>query len=265
MSPEIQEQLTNKSESFENRLEGLRDSLVSLVTEVSASNPGVTPQIYIFGSFGHRIAISEARDWNNYHQSIVKNPGLSPRKSLRNLWDVDIAVPTESIPWPTLASISRKISKDNSQVEIDPHYIDIDTGSRIFKHGNTLISCNNFMFEIRTFDFTIQNGLPPVKIPDMWSQLLFYLSSKRIRPRDIPEIAMLVDGILKKDGFSEKRRIAEAMRIAKSNKKLFSLKTIARWPYWIAIPYPVRVKVAKLRHVQNADIKGYDKPNPVYF
>lgn len=265
MSAEFHKQPSHELESLDRRLGIIKNSLVSLVTEVSASNLDITPQFYIFGSFGRRVAISGAKDWNDYRQSVIGNPRLFPRKSSRNLWDVDIAVPTESVPWPILASVSRKISRGNSQVEIDPHYIDIDAKSMAFSHGNTLISSNNFKFEIRTFDFTINDGLAPIKIPDMWSQLLFYLSSKRIRPRDIPEIAMLADGLLREDGFSDKSRVAEAIRIAKNNKKLFSLKNIARWPYWVAVPYPLRVKVAKLRHVQNADIRGYDRPDPVHF
>lgn len=257
--------ITNKESVSEKRLEGLRTSLTSLVTQISKINHDNLASVYLFGSLGRRIAISEAQTWNDYKQSITENWKLMPRMSLRNMWDADIAVQAELVPWSKLASISKEVSLANKQVEIDPHFIDLDTGRRTFKHGDTLISSSNFRFEIRTFDFSVQNDLPPIKIPDVWSQLLFYLSSKRIRPRDIPEITMLAKEIFEQRTSPDKSRISEAIMMAKNNKYLFSLKNIARWPYWIAVPYPLRVKVAKLRHVRNADIPGYDKPEPVFF
>lgn len=123
-SQSIREQI-----SFKDKLSVLRGSLATLIEGVSETNPENPPEIYLFGSLGRRIAISNAKSWEEYDSSITGNPRLAPRKSLRNLWDADIAVPNGSTPWPTLANISRKISKGNDVVEIDPHFIDIDTGN----------------------------------------------------------------------------------------------------------------------------------------
>ena len=128
-----------------------------------------------------------------------------------------------------------------------------------------LISTNNFKFDLKTFDFVVNENLPPVKVPDMWSQLLLYLTSKQLRPRDMSEIEMLAEGMIRSGDVKDKSRTSEAIKIAKVNKKLLSLKSIAKWPYWVAVPYPLRVKIARLRHVKNADIRGYERLEPVYF
>lgn len=262
----LEYQSIQEQDKFKDKLLVLRNSLASLVEDISNTNPENPPEIYLFGSLGRRIAISNARTWDGYEDSITKNSRLAPRKSLRNLWDADIAVPNESAPWPTLANISRKISKGNDVVEIDPHFIDVDTGNRTFMHGDTLISTNYFKFELKTFDFVVDKNLSPIKVPDMWSQLLFYLTSKQLRPRDMTEIKMLTEGIIRSGDIKDKSRSEEAINIARNNKKLISLKNMVRWPYWIAVPYPLRVKIAKqLRHNQNADIRGYERPEPVYF
>jgi len=259
-------QLIREQTTFENKLFELESSFTSLIENVSNINPQKPPEIYLFGSLGRRIAISDAKTWKEYESSIKANPRLVPRKSVRNLWDADIAIPTEeSVPWATLAGISKKISEKNQIVEIDPHFIDLDTGNRTFMHGNTVISTNYFKFELQTFDFVINKNLAPIKVPDTWSQLLFYLTSKQIRPRDVSEIEMLIEGIIRNGDIYDKSRVKEAINIAKGNKKLLSLKNIVRWPYWIAVPYPLRVKIAKFRHHQKDDIRNYDKPEPVYF
>jgi len=250
---------------FSNKMQVLRGSLLTLVEHVSETDVQNPPQIYLFGSLGRRIAISQAENWDEYCQSILENFRLAPRKSVRNIWDADIAVPNQSMLWSKLAEISKDISKGNAIMEVDPHFIDLDSGNRTFMHNGKLISTNNFKFELQTFDFSINNGLAPIQIPDMWSQLLFYLTSKKIRPRDMSEIEMLVEGIIRSDDAKDKSRINEALKIAKNNRKLFSLKNIAKWPYWIAVPYSTRVKIAKLRHNQKADIRGYEKPEPDYF
>ena len=250
---------------FRDRMWILKNNLSSLVERVSEIDPLNPPQIYLFGSLGRRIAISQAENWEGYCQSIIENPRLAPRKSVRNIWDADIAVPNQSMPWLELAKISRDISKNNTIMEIDPHFIDLDSGNRTFMRKGELITTNNFKFDLQTFDFSINTDLPPIQVPDMWSQLLFYLTSKRLRPRDVTEIGMLAEGIVKSDGSDNKSKLNEALKIAMNNKKLFSLKSVAKWPYWIAVPYPTRVKIAKLRHNQKADIRGYDKPEPVYF
>ena len=257
----LESQSTQKEILFSDKMSVLKDSLASLIERVSETNPENPPEIYLFGSLGRRIAISNTRTWEEYNGLITTNSRLTPRKSLRNLWDADIAMPNKSIPWLTLTSISRRISKSNDVVEIDPHFIDLDAGS-----GNTHISTNYFKFELKTFDFIVDKNLPPLKIPDMWSQLLFYLTSKQLRPRDISEIEMLAEGMVRSGDIKDRYRANEAAKIAKRNKKLLSFKNMVRWPYWIAVPYPTRVKIAKqLRHNQNADIRGYEKPEPVYF
>ena len=265
MSEFRSDQLTGTEKGFNDELEIVEKSLTRLVDDVTKTHPESPPAIYVFGSLGRRLAISQAERWPEYAQATLENPRLAPRKSLRDQYDADIAVPINSVPWPVLTSISRKISKEAKRVEIDPHFIDINTGDNTLRHQDSTISSNNFVFKIKTIDFSVAPGLPPLKIPDMWSQMLFYLSSKRVRPRDMPEIEMLAEGLIKSGELSNKPRVKEALEIARKNKRLLSLKNIARWPYWIAVPYPLRVKIAHLRHVPNADIRGYDNPEPVFF
>lgn len=247
------------------RLSLLKKSLGMLAEEtykIDSINP---PDIYLFGSLGRRIAISESENWPIYQQTISSNKQLSPRMSIKNNWDVDVAVPIGQIEWPVLANISKNVSQQNNFIEIDPHLIDIDTGNRTFSHSNTLISTNYFKFEMQTFDFSVNDNLPAIKVPDMWSQLLFYLTSKGIRPRDISEIQMLAKGIINSNGYKNKARVSEAKHLLSSNDKLFSLNNIVRWPYWIAVPYDLRVKIAKFRGRKISPSHNYDKTEPVYF
>jgi hypothetical protein len=256
----------NDIETLEHRdkMQILRSSLSALIERVSETDQQNPPQIYLFGSLGRRIAISQTKNWEGYCQSIQENPKLAPRKGERKIWDADIAVPDQSIPWAELARISRDISKSNIIMEVDPHFIDVNSGNRTFMHRGTLISTNYFKFELQTFDFFINKDQPPIQIPDMWSQLLFYLTSTRLRPRDITEIEMLAEGMVKSGDIKDKTRINRALKIAKNKKKIFSIKNIARWPYWVAVPYSTRVKIAKLRHNEKAYIRNCDKIEPVY-
>lgn len=224
------------------------------------------PDIFVLGSFGRRIAISGAENWQDFRGAFNHNSTLEPRKQPKGIFDVDIAIPKNTISWRDLSMAAKSASLNSGGlVDIDPHFIDVDTGASVSNyHGSLKPNQRQLPFQMTTNNFYVQDNLPPLKVPDVLSQLMFYLSSRALRAKDISEVAMLVQKIYSDGGFHDPRFV-EASAMVKRNGQLLTTKTLVRIPYQMVVPYSLRVRFAKLRQVKEAGVPNYEKTEPVYF
>jgi len=246
---------------FNDRLPKLRDNLIEFIGNLNTSDP--PPEIMLFGSLGRRLAISGANNWNDYLSSIDKYPQLLPRENERANWDADVAIPGEQISWQFLTNTARRITLNGDPIEIDPHFINLDTGERKFEFKGKFRSSDNLGFVVTTTNFEVAPGAL-LEIPDIWSQMLFYLSSRVIRTKDLPEIIMLAREIRQRYDPSNPR-YKEMYTMLRRNKALLAPVSVLRIIYHLAVPYDVRVSLAIARGGRKASMPNYESPEPVWF
>lgn len=222
--------------------------------------------IFLLGSLGRRIAMAEASSWSDYENLASLESKLKPRINVRGSYDIDIAVPTSSIPWPTLAAAARKIGKNNPGIEIDPHYIDTDSKTSLILSKNLkMISETSQNLELETFDIRLEGNLSPVKTFDRWSHLLYLLSSRNVRARDLAEIKRLGESMSETGDFNDKTKVTLAIEIIKNNKGITSPKNLLRWSYQTLVPYSLRWSLAEFRKKTALSQLNSESKDPVYF
>lgn len=243
-----------RNNSTELSIDSIETSITFFLESLRQSSD---TDVYIFGSLGRRLAMSNTDEWQQYKDKVFGDLDLKPRISYNNKSDIDIAIKKDEIPWTNLTLFARNASLQDHLIIIDPHYIDVDNGGKFFKPKitNNAVS-NEFTFDLNCNDFKIGNNRENflIKVPDRWSQLLMYLTANRLRPKDIPELNLLIKSMKKNRDFEDLDKTHQAINTLTKNKKIISPKSLVKFSYNLVIPHTLQIMIYNLRTRGVADL-----------
>lgn len=226
--------------------------------------------IYVFGSFGRRLAAVSVGDLDGYFSRVDIDKKLRPRKNFRGNIDIDIALPDNQIDWPVLARLAGQITKERKGIEIDPHLLEgvCDLGflDKSFLVKNKVIDKRvGSSFKFSYFPVLVEEDLPSLKPLALKSQL-DYLTQCGLPLRKISEINLLLNTIKGESQFRYRSEVIsyEARYLFSIDWKKMSGREIARFWYKILVPLPLRLLYTKAKR-GGAELYNYESKNPIFF
>ena len=150
------------------------------------------PEIYIFGSMGRRLSLfsqavkTEDRSLENYF--VFANGRLRPRLNENKNWEIDVALPENSIQWQDLVDVCEEVKKDYLGMEVGPHLtVQNEDGDLVTKRCGAM--CAGGTLPLKTWKIEVGEQLPPIQSLAAEQLLSYFFMFGRMRSKDWPEFA----------------------------------------------------------------------------